>query len=67
MSILHETKHVSHGDKEAALILRPPPSISHKDFLMDAALVNTFVTLVYTSMYKRELLSVVIAETLTFL
>lgn len=66
MSILHETKHVSHGDKEAALTLRPL-AFTHKDFLKDAALVNTFVTLVYTSMCKRELLSVVIAETLTFL
>lgn len=52
MSILHETKHVSHGDKEAALTLHPL-AFTHKDFLRDAALVNTCLHLCHPRVHKR--------------
>lgn len=51
MSILHETKHVSHGDKEVALTLRPL-AFTHKDFLTDAGLVSTCLHLCHPRVHK---------------
>lgn len=52
MSIQHETKHVSHGDKEAALTLRPL-AFTHKDSLTDAGFVSASLHLCHPRVHKR--------------